>query len=395
MNVVSTFAGRDLPKEMAFPEAEFDARVARARMAMDQAGLDMLLVHYLPNICYLTGYESHLTDWYACLLIPREGALSLQVCNLEVGLAVVYTQIRQIHQVPWNDMSKAGDQLAQLLGEYRLEGKRVGIEERRPGLNAHTFRILREQFSSAEFHDASDLILRLRMVKSRGEIDCMRRAAGYSVAGVEAAVAAAELGAMDNTIVAAASQAMLAAGSEFFTTGPMVRSGYRTGIMHAEHRRRKLAWGEPITMELSGVYHRYHAPLFATVVIGSPSDRLKRLADKALQLIGALCETIRSGLTIDDVCKRMAKHLDSVDPEVYLSGYHGYSVGLAFPPAWPEHSAWLGDGSNEVLKPGMTFHIPRVLRVPGLMAAGFSETILVTETGCEVLTPHRRELRVV
>ena len=57
MNVVSTFAGRDLPREMAFPEREFDARVAKARIAMDQTGLDMLLVHYLPNICYLTGYE--------------------------------------------------------------------------------------------------------------------------------------------------------------------------------------------------------------------------------------------------------------------------------------------------------------------------------------------------
>jgi Xaa-Pro aminopeptidase len=395
MNVVSAFAGRALPKETAFPEAEFGGRLARARAAMDQAGLDMLLVHYLPNICYLTGYESHLTDWYACLLLPREGDLALQVCNLEVGLAVVYTTIRNIHQVPWNDMSKAGEQLAELLRDYRVEGRRVGVEERRPGLNAHTYKILREHFPHTHFRDASDLVLKLRIVKSAAEVDCMRRAARFTVAGVEAAVAAAELGAMDNAIVAAASQVMLAAGSEFFTTGPMVRSGYRTGIMHAEHRRRKVAAGEPITMELSGVYHRYHAPLFATAVIGAPSERLRRLADQALQIIAALLETIRPGLTMDDVCRAMTKHLKSVDPEVYLSGYHGYSVGIGFPPAWPEHSAWIGEGSAEVLVPGMTFHVPRVLRVPGLMAAGFSETVLVTETGCEVLTPHRRELRLV
>ena len=113
------------------------------------------------------------------------------------------------------------------------------------------------------------------------------------------------------------------------------------------------------------------------------------------QIIGALLEVIRPGLTMDEVSRAMAKELRSVDPEVYLSGYHGYSVGIAFPPAWPEHSAWIGEGSREVLVPGMAFHVPRVLRVPGLMAAGFSETILVTDTGCEVLTPHRRELRIV
>ena len=396
MNVVSTFAGRNLPKETPFPQAEFESRLARpGRTAMDRAGLDMLLVHYLPNICYLTGYESHLSDWYACLLVPREGEPTLQVCNLEVGLAVVHTNVRNIHEVPWNNMDKAAEQLVDLLRGHGLEGKRVGIEVRRPGLNAYAYKTLVGHFPRTDFQDASDLIFKLRIVKSAAEVDCMRRAAQSTVAGVEGAVAAIKPGVSDHAIVAAASQAMFQAGSEFLSSGPMVRSGYRTGIMHAEHRRDHVMAGEPITMELSGVYHRYHAPLFATAVIGPPPDRLKRLADQALQIVGALLGVVRAGLTFDEICRAMAQHLRPVDPEVYLSGYHGYSVGIGFPPAWPEHSAWIGEGSGEVLVAGMTFHVPRVLRVPGLMAAGFSETILVTETGCEVLTPHHRELRIV
>ena len=70
-------------------------------------------------------------------------------------------------------------------------------------------------------------------------------------------------------------------------------------------------------------------------------------------------------------------------------------MGLGFPPKWPEDSVWIVEGSSTVLRPGMTFHAVRSLRVPGLMAAGFSETIAVTETGCEILTAHRRELMVV
>lgn len=395
MDVVSTFAGRNLPKETPFPELEYESRLAKVRAAMVDAALDMLLVHYLPNICYLTGYESHLSDWYACLLVPREGEPTLQVCNLEVGLAVVHTNVRNIHSVPWNNMHEAAEQLVQLLQGDGLERKRVGLEIRRPGLNGHTHKSLLEHFPRTDFEDASDLVLRLRVVKSPSEVDCMRRAARLTVAGVEAAVAAIRPGVSDNAVVAAASQAMIEAGSEFLSSGPHVRSGYRTGIMHASHRRNFLMPGDPITMELSGVYHRYHAPLFATAVIGSPSDQLKRLADQALRIIAALVGTIRAGLTMDEVSKAVAKDLGAVDPEVYLSGYHGYSVGIGFPPSWPENSVWIGEGSGEVLRAGMTFHVPRVLRVPGLMAAGFSETILVTETGCEVLTQHRRELRVV
>ena len=111
MNVVTAFAGRNLPKEIPFPETEYASRVANTRAAMDQAGLDMLLVHYLPNICYLTGYESHLPEWYACLLVPQEGDLVLQVCNLEIGLAVVHTHLRNIHRVFWNNMQEAAEQL--------------------------------------------------------------------------------------------------------------------------------------------------------------------------------------------------------------------------------------------------------------------------------------------
>ena len=49
--------------------------------AMDRAGLDVLLVHSLPNICYLTGFQTPLSDWYHCLILPRDGEPVLQVCD--------------------------------------------------------------------------------------------------------------------------------------------------------------------------------------------------------------------------------------------------------------------------------------------------------------------------
>ncbi len=80
-------------------------------------------------------------------------------------------------------------------------------------------------------------------------------------------------------------------------------------------------------------------------------------------------------------------HLPSV---CYLTGYQ-----TPVSDWWSEDSVWIVAGSDEVLQPGMTFHGVRSLRIPGLIAAGFSETIAVAETGCEILTPHRRELIVV
>jgi Xaa-Pro dipeptidase len=51
-------------------------------------------------------------------------------------------------------------------------------------------------------------------------------------------------------------------------------------------------------------------------------------------------------------------------------------------------------GEPTVLEPGMVFHFPPAMRMPERFAVGFSETVTVTETGCEVLSSFPRELAI-
>ena len=82
-----------ITKEVPFPDAEFETRLASARREMAKAGLDVLLVHHVPDICYLCGYETTLSDWYSCLIVPMAGELSLQASD--PALAVLYTKDRK------------------------------------------------------------------------------------------------------------------------------------------------------------------------------------------------------------------------------------------------------------------------------------------------------------
>ena len=73
---------------MAFSDAEYAERLARVRRAMAAQGLDLLLLHNLPSVCYLTGYQTPVSDWYTCLIVPLEGDLTLQFTVPEIsGLA--------------------------------------------------------------------------------------------------------------------------------------------------------------------------------------------------------------------------------------------------------------------------------------------------------------------
>lgn len=380
-------------QEPAFSGEEYAKRLGRVRAAMDAAALDILIVHDLSNICYLTGFQTPLSDWYHCAIVPRSGDVVLHVCDHE--LAAVNTQVARIEPVLWERMDEAGGQLVGLLQELGAERRRLGFEPRRTGLRPHVYDEVRRALPHAECIDASDLVARLRVVKSHAEIACMRRAAEITVAGMSAGIAAIGATATDNDVTAAASAAMLRAGSEYFNIDPIVRVGARASIIHATCKRFPIAPGETVFMEFGGVYQRYCAPLIRTAIRGEPSDEVARMADISLRTLALLFENVRPGRTLDDIARTMSTRAPGLEGAAKTRGYFGYSVGIGFPPVWVEHSLGIVEGANDVVQAGMTFHCHRSIRVPGRLGVAFSETILVTETGCEALTEHPRELAVV
>ena len=72
--------------------------------------------------------------------------------------------------------------------------------------------------------------------------------------------------------------------------------------------------------------------------------------------------------------------------QVFFSGVFGYTVGAQFPPSWVEGSGFIARGGTTEFRPGMVFHLPICLRVPGQWGIGCSETILVTKKGAEPIT---------
>ena len=383
----------NIPAEMAFPRTEYAHRIAKTRAAMDEPGLDLLLVHSLPDICYLTGFQTPLSDWYHCLILPREGTPVLQVCDPE--LAAMHSYIDTLLPVSWENMDAAPAQLADQLLSIGAERYRIGVQRRRPGLTPDTEQHLRAALPAASFIDASALVPAVRAVKSEAEIIALRAAARLSTLGMQAAVARIHPGASENEIAAAAAQAIIAAGGEYFSIEPIVRAGNRSGVTHATPKRSLIQPGDAVLMEIGGVFQRYCAPLLRTAVIGPPSARLRHLADTSLAAMELLFDHLRPGRTVGEVATSAMRSLAGLDAAARMRGYFGYAVGIGFPPSWVERSIEIAVGREDVLLPGMVFHTHRVLRIPGVMGVGFSESVLITDSGYELLTAHPRQLIVL
>lgn len=72
----------------------------------------------------------------------------------------------------------------------------------------------------------------------------------------------------------------------------------------------------------------------------------------------------------------------------------GYSVGVGMS-TWNEGRIFdLKADDHRTIEAGMVFHMPPALRLPGAFGVGVSETVIVTEDGCEPLSTQPRELAV-
>ncbi|MEE9199698.1 MAG: Xaa-Pro peptidase family protein [Dehalococcoidia bacterium] len=396
MDLLKELTREPVPKELAFTRAEYDDRMAKVRRLMEMEGLDVLLVNSTVNLCYLTGYQTLFANWYACLVLPRQGEPVMHVPEIEIPAALVHGWEGEVAFFKWYEYEGATDQLARVLKERGFERGAIGVELDSEGITAGDYQRLQLLLPQAKFKDATGLVFRVRVVKSPAEIEHLREAARITAAGLDAAIEAIAPGKTDNDVAAAAQQAIVKAGSEFLSIEPIVATGHRSGLIHTTHKRFPLKVGDTLILEFGGCYQRYTAPTMRAAVIGEPSDLVRRMADACLTTVSLIFENARPGRTGHEVALAAKKGLEPVASETYHHGAFGYSVGIGFPPTWTDGPMYLAEGVDKPLEPGMTFHLPITNRSPGRCGVGFSETLLVTETGCEALSCHQpRELAVV
>jgi Xaa-Pro dipeptidase len=378
--------------DVVFPQEEYDTRLGKVLERMSAENLDVLVVHNTPNIAYLTGYAPACGNAYAVLVIRQSGECVMQLPAADARLVPHRPWISDVAVIPAAALGNRFELTADLIAD--IGGPRIGIEKGRyPLPAAAAAAIARRVPAGTDLADASQLILALRHVKSPLEVRAMRRAAELSGIGMRAAAAAVNAGNTDNDIGAAAYASMLRHGSEAPYPAPFIMIGARTGWgPHLSWKRFGLQAGDVVNMEMTGVHQRYAAPLYRTAVVGPPSDVVRRVCDAVIECVNVVLETASPGEPAGDVARRATKKLDPIRDIVYCTGQVSYGVGLTLSPNWVEHSFRIIEGNQQPLVPGMTFHAPTAVRLPGQFAVSFSETWVMGDQGAEILTDMPREL---
>lgn len=154
---------------------------------------------------------------------------------------------------------------------------------------------------------------------------------------------------------------------------------------------RRFGDNETVALELAGVCRRYAAGLARTMQLGAMPQKVGDTGKAVLEGMDAVLDAVRPGVTAEAVeaAWRTVIGRYGLKKESRI----GYSIGVAYPPDWGEHTISLRAGDRTVLQPGNVVH-----SILGMWMDGWgievSETILVTETGSETLTDFPRAIFV-
>ncbi|MBU2953852.1 M24 family metallopeptidase [Marinobacter sp. F3R08] len=369
--------------ECPFPESEFAERLACVRSRMAEEDFGALLLTDPSDIFYLTGYSTFEVSVHVALVVTREDLL-LQVPSIEMGPAMITTRVARVSGYRWEGIGEVLEPLVEALN-HGVET--VGIDAWHGSLRQGVLEGLKARMSGVRFLNNGGLLKRIRIVKSDAEIGFLRESARITSAGLQAAAAAVRPGVTDNEIAAVGARALLEAGSEFMSMQPIVVAGRRSSFIHCNHKRSVVQEGDPVFLEFGSAWHRYTAPMMQTVVAGGePSTEMQRIHDGCRRIVDALMASVRPGATFDQAAQAAERALHPLAGKVFFSGVFGYTVGAQFPPSWVEGSGFIARGGNTEFQPGMVFHLPICLRIPGKWGIGCSETILVTRDGAEPMT---------
>ncbi|MDK1378273.1 MULTISPECIES: Xaa-Pro peptidase family protein [unclassified Sinorhizobium] len=379
-----------------FPRAEFLSRLAAVKSEMERLEIDTLIVGNQTDINYLTGYtakSAYVPQALVVSLKEEEPTFVLRRQDAPAAVHLTFMDRSKVIAYPetliGNPDKDGFDAVIDFVNELD-DAPRRGIGLQLGYLSIQSAEKFKSRLPNARIVDCTYSIAWIRMIKSDLEIAMMRDAAAIADAGILKASEVIRPGVREADVIAeiVAQLARGANGKAGTDLAPLyLCSSPRTGTCHIRWSEDVIRDGSQINLEIAGIRHGYVSAIMRTFSVGAPSDRLRRLHDAEVLGLEAAVASARPGATCSDVANAFYRTIEK-------SGFQkdsrcGYDIGID----WSEPCcASLQDGDMTVLKPNMTFHLMLGNWVDEDFGYIISETIRVTDSGCEVLTKSPRQL---
>jgi Xaa-Pro dipeptidase len=362
---------------------EYVSRQNKAQMLMKGTNLQALLITDTTNLFYFTG-----ASYFGEMSYPRPAALLIP----QTGAAMLLTHDFHL-AVPWKGdvrkYPKVGqlpvDMLKDMFSDAGCAHGNVGMElgrEQRLGISYTDYLKVQDALPKASFVDAAEVIWEIRMQKSETEIAIIQEACRIQDDIYKKVFGAVQAGMTTREIELLFRIAIAESEAGLGWTVVCVGNFDESQASGATHSAKVLKADDLLWVDLGIVLRGYHTDYCRGLVVGELSEARQELWREVQEVLLAGLETVKPGITGSAVYQAQVRRAEELglDMETWRARRFGHGSGLhtTEPP-------YIAADEKTILKPGVILHIePGCIEKDGIYVR--EEQILVTETGCKVLS---------
>jgi len=358
--------------------------------------LDALIVTSAANIRYLSNH----TGSSGVLVVTPESVRLLVDSRYREAVRMLQQSPSACPGLAVRDVPASYDAaLLECLSD--LGASTVGFEADHVSVSRHEWwrRTAETQRLGIAFRPTEQAIEEVRTIKDPFEIATLRDAAARLTPVAASVFEAARAGQSERAVAAVLESAIRQAGFERLAFDTIVASGPNTALPHHHAGDRVLTEGDLVVLDFGGVLDGYCSDVTRTVSIGPPSSEARRLYTAVYDAQQAAIAAIHPGVESSVVDAAARNVLEARGLGEAFGHGTGHGLGLDIHEA-PRITRVRADVAAEVaaevasvpLVPGMVFTVEPGAYVPGFGGVRIEDDVLVTETGCEVLTEVPRDL---
>ena len=366
-------------------KSSYSSRLAKLQEHLAGKKLEAMLVSFLPNVHYLTGFSGS-----AGLLLVTPGTSILftdsrydlqaheEVKGSRVAIVKGDLLASAAKCVPKGRGAKSGAK----------SGVRIGFESQVVSFQAH--QKLRNLLPGKRLVATAGLVELLRMEKEEGEIDLIRKAAEVASQALLETLPLLRPGISEQEVAAEIEYRMRLYGAERPSFETIVAFGDHSALPHARPGRRRLRPKECILMDFGAIISGYASDMTRTVFLGEPSGRTSRMYRAVLEALEEAEDVVRVGVEgarVDAVARRV---LQRYGYGRYFTHSTGHGVGREvheLPRLAPKQDQLLPERAVVTVEPGVY--------IPGYGGVRIEDMLVVRKNGAEVLTLTPKKLLVL
>ena len=377
--------------KLPFTEKEYQRRLDNLRNVMNNNNLDMIILTSMHNIAYYTGFiYCSFGRPYGCIITKNK--ISTISANIDASQPWRRSHSDNIIYTDWkrDNYLKA---IVSIIGRDEPP-KNIGIE------NDHVTLDIKEKFTSlfnsSKFFDVSKNLMKLRMIKSKEEIEIIKNGARIADIGGEEIVNSIKVGASELEIAIAGRDRMereiakTYPDAEYMDTWVWFQSGINTDGAHNPKTSRKLLSGDILSLNTFPMISGYYTALERTLFLNDIDDASLKAWEANIKVHKKGLELIKPGVKCSDICHELNDLFAQLGYLQYRTFGYGHSFGVLSHFYGRESGLELREDVDTILEPNMVISMEPMIMIPEgkLGAGGYREhdILVINENGVENIT---------